>query len=408
VDCGVPVPRAAWASGPTDVWVVGHEVVSLDFTPHVAYVARWDGERWDVLADPQRGPLLSVFGFGPDDVWIDGRYHWDGRSFTEHCPPSGASGAIGGAGGRLFSYGPASIAVRDFGQWRRQVALWTSWASIGSGGDGSVWAVTSDGTIASFEGGRWTASPPPQPTPQFVRRAFGTPKGLWVIASGPDPTERLPGSWPETELWYWMGLWWTRSDVPEPEPRAGVAWPSGEAILFGERTWRWTSPFAGWTELPSPLAGRDVLAVHGPSPSSVWVATGASESVPAAVWHWDGASLSQVPAPGAIGSVFETVPGDVWATGHVGCPGPACHAALLHLEGGRFVDVGSPTDPGAVAGSGPDDVWVLDRGGAVRRPDGTPASFVPSGFSSWQLWGEPGVGTFAVRNLFGTIAQRLR
>jgi hypothetical protein len=44
---------------------------------------------------------------------------------------------------------------------------------------------------------------------------------------------------------------------------------------------------------------------------------------------------------------------------------------------------------------------------AIRRPDGMPASVGASWPTFWEMWGEPGVGTFAMDHR-GMIAQRLR
>jgi hypothetical protein len=137
----------------------------------------------------------------------------------------------------------------------------------------------------------------------------------------------------------------------------------------------------------------------------VWLFDAAYYEPPGA-WHWNGESLSWVPAPGGLWDIFEVAPGDVWAVGSQPCP-TSCGLALYHVEAGQFVRTGSPTDPRNVAGSGADDVRVAGIDGATRRPDGTPASVGASWPTFWEMWGEAGVGTFALDQR-GMIAQRLR
>jgi hypothetical protein len=69
-----------WASGPSDVFVVGGETER-------GTIFHFDGTDWSEMQLPTGTPLLVwVHGFGPDDVWVSGTrgtvLHYDGDAWT--------------------------------------------------------------------------------------------------------------------------------------------------------------------------------------------------------------------------------------------------------------------------------------------------------------------------------------
>jgi hypothetical protein len=96
-----------------DAWAVGKK--NLGGQSHSMYL-HWDGSSWTEIAGPNIGPLTSVTGSGPDDMWASvsfGEYggrmvHWDGATWTEFntAPIPGAT-HIGLS--NLSSSGPCDV-----------------------------------------------------------------------------------------------------------------------------------------------------------------------------------------------------------------------------------------------------------------------------------------------------------
>jgi hypothetical protein len=79
--------RAMWGSSSTDLWLsIGHQDESYDELMH------WNGSSWSaVVPDPnQHARFISIWGTGPDDVWLMGPlqlWHWDGMVWKTYDLP---------------------------------------------------------------------------------------------------------------------------------------------------------------------------------------------------------------------------------------------------------------------------------------------------------------------------------
>lgn len=74
--------ESVWGSGPEDVWLVGAK-------GYKGFIAHRDASGWS--AQPRRRQpdwfLFALGGTGPDDIWAAGNFgrvmHWDGEAWSE-------------------------------------------------------------------------------------------------------------------------------------------------------------------------------------------------------------------------------------------------------------------------------------------------------------------------------------
>ena len=111
---------------------------------------------------------------------------------------------------------------------------------------------------------------------------------------------------------------------------------------------------------PAARAQVELKAIHGSSPTDIWVVGEA----PAAL-HWDGQAWNEVPfgvsRPGTMFGVWAGGPRDVFAVGDGG--------AVLHFDGGSWSRMTVPTSQQlvAVTGRGAGDVYVLAQSSNDRE-----------------------------------------
>ncbi len=80
------------ASASDNVWAIG--LWRNTAGPFQALIARWDGNRWEIIRNPGEGPWTghaeAIVALAPDDVWVSGEFndstdfliHWDGADWT--------------------------------------------------------------------------------------------------------------------------------------------------------------------------------------------------------------------------------------------------------------------------------------------------------------------------------------
>jgi hypothetical protein len=221
------------ALSPRDAWAVGDYFSGREGGRHGAFIERWNGRRWRVVAAPiPRGAILwSVSASGARDAWALGQTdnggqlieHWDGRRWTI-VPSPNVRSSRGVINNFLFAI---SGSRRD-----------------------DVWAVGSWGSVPVGYGGR----------------------GDHALAL------------------HWDGRSWSRSPTPAVAQRSlflGVVTRGGQAWAVGDRGLqphqhtlieRWDG--AHWSVVPSP-AGFSLAAVTTSSGGTVWT-VGASGRRPLA------------------------------------------------------------------------------------------------------------------------------
>jgi hypothetical protein len=271
-DCSNRQPRpwrytSVWGSGPNDVWVVGDSLDGL-----VGLASHWDGTTW-TRTDVGSVPLLgAVSGQGAGDAW----------------------------------------AVGDHGT----VARW----------DGSTWRSTTAGTDATLNA-VWVDGP----------------DDVWVAAN--------PGTFT-----HWNGSAW--SSGTSYGKVVGGLWGSAPNDVWAVGDWIQHYDGKSWSPVATP-EGVSLSHVWGSGPNDVW-------AVGNSILHFDGSMWN--PSPGAPGGYFYGVwgsgPNDVWAVGQ--------GMSIVHWDGAKWSALPSPTkfDLYAVWGSGPNDVWAVGDNHAVVHFNG--------------------------------------
>ncbi len=166
---GAGAMSSVWGSGPDDVWVVGGE-------PGRGTAFHYDGAVWSEITDlPEVDLLVWVFGFGPADVWAVGVagsvVHYDGTTWTEL--ESGTEEDLWGVfgfgtddlwmvGGDIDTGDPLTLHW-DGGAFE-QVAVAEEQNEVGArslfkvwGIDGRIWTVGQRGLILELVDDAWVA-----------------------------------------------------------------------------------------------------------------------------------------------------------------------------------------------------------------------------------------------------------
>jgi hypothetical protein len=120
--------------------------------PYQAMIARWDGNRWEIIRNPGEGPWTgraeAIVAIAPNDVWVSGLFndgtdfliHWDGSDWTP------VDAGVDGAFAAFAALGPDDI-----------------WASS-----------PLDSRFYHFDGEAWSpADGPSIPGAQYILRGWG-------------------------------------------------------------------------------------------------------------------------------------------------------------------------------------------------------------------------------------------
>ncbi len=164
---GVGALSSVWGSGPDDVFIVGGQ-------PDQAEIYHFDGTAWRAMRVPRVPLLVWVYGFGPDDVYAVGlegaAVHFDGEKWTRL--DTGTNGSLWGVWGAspddvwivgedgidrpiiLHYDGRSIISVLPPANDRNASALYKVW-----GAGGKVFAVGDNGLIIEYQNGRWSQVP---------------------------------------------------------------------------------------------------------------------------------------------------------------------------------------------------------------------------------------------------------
>jgi hypothetical protein len=193
-----------WGSSPSDVWVVGDEVVGGGL---VAIVLHFNGSTWSIAYTDPIQDFASVWGSGPNDVWVSGlgdMVHFDGTAWSKA--------------------GPTSATVHTFGVWGTGPSDVWAWGTEDGG---------SNGMLFHYDGSAWSAGTPLGASLSVSDMWGSSPTGIWAI--GVDATS---GS-NRALMMHWDGHAWSilpqSANAPVLDDIAGSGpgniWCAGEAVL---------------------------------------------------------------------------------------------------------------------------------------------------------------------------------
>lgn len=168
---------AVWAASSTDVWFAGSTAV-----------LRWNGSTFST-AGSFSGPLLSVSGTGPNDVWVTGEntnvHHWNGSTWTTLFPGVGTTSYLS-----VLAVAANDDWVSDFIP-NKETAHWngSKWTAVkaSTGGWNGMSALSSTDIwgaggshVAHWNGTAWTAETPPGSSP-VLWSVTTRPGNAWVV-----------------------------------------------------------------------------------------------------------------------------------------------------------------------------------------------------------------------------------
>jgi len=220
------------------------------------------------------------------------------------------------------------------------VTLSAVWGSSSS----DVWAVGSAGTIAHFDGAKWTVLP---------KTDAGTKQTLFTIW-GSGPSDVWAGS-TERVLFHTDG--WKQDHA---------TW----SLVEGSQ--RWKERLAAF-EQSEPVGKLRVWTLWGTGPSDVWMLSNGAVRA----WHAEGygdGSVDWIPVLDyftgtsiAFKGAWASAPDDVWL---VGGEGKIVHSRTGYkdeLVDWELVNSGTHQDLNAIWGTAPDDIWAVGRIGTIRH-----------------------------------------
>ncbi len=317
--------RAVWGSGPDDIWVVadfgiithydGSSWSTVDSGTeanlrglhgtgpgHVVAVGEggtileYDGSSWSSVASGTGADLRDVWCAGPADVHAVGDWvilHHDGTGWTRSKEGGFSLYGVWGCAGDLLAVGyDGQIWSLEGGAWSKDrggigfdtitATLRDLWGS----GPNDVFTVGNGGTIAHFDGNRWS------------RMASGTMEDLQaVFGSGPNDVYAVGNN--STCLRYDGSSW---SSVIGPTGQLKDVWASGPNDVYvakgTETVWHYDGNT--WTTTTA-YSNADVWALWGFGPNDVYaIAKYQYSSSPhakilyAQFQHYDGATWTVV------------------------------------------------------------------------------------------------------------------
>lgn len=267
-----------------DVWAVGsyRKLYAPPFSYETtSWIQHWDGTAWTRVPSPSPTPypgggsvsLYAVEGSAPDDVWAAGTYktqapdgflgfqvfllHWDGTSWTQVDAPM----TSGGSGQNVEDV--LVIAPDDVWFFGDRVNVADSPASR-------------QALAMHWDGSNFTTTDVPY-IPELMLLGYGDGHSINdAVAFGPD------------DIW-------------------AVGQAHGSNFSPASNIWHWDG--SSWEFVPGPTPGlyNALFAIEAVAPDDIW-ASGAytpegGGAQPAFYLHWDGASWSEVPAPGGGGTL---------------------------------------------------------------------------------------------------------
>ena len=161
------------------LWATGSFVVAAGDDNNVH---RFDGT-WSTAQLAGTGGVQGLWGTGPDDLYAvtyQALYHFDGASWSPVAfpsPPVALQTIWGDADGTLVIVGANGEAWhREQGVWRRDMTLpYGGYRALYGSSASDVFAATDQGTIAHYDGIRWSPVRTPGVTPTGIRAAWTAP-----------------------------------------------------------------------------------------------------------------------------------------------------------------------------------------------------------------------------------------
>ena len=317
--CHVPLPEAVklngvWGDGAGVVWAVAED----------GKILRWDGNVWAIHASV-KGPLFSIWGSGPADIWIGGEaglFHGTGPSsgqLTFTAVPSDSDMPITSVHG----FGPNDV-------WA--VGGRITW-------DPETWEGKEESRVLHYTGPtgdpatEWRLDPISERPAVFSRVWGSNADDVWLGGST-DLAEPYGGLVLRGKSDGDGGTAFTEFPVGTgyfdsiQRPTGGVV--LDEAIIVGESRGRvgyiWigpTDPSDGGDAGPRIFTGDDlgfgymINAVWASSKNDAWIAGNGGR-----VWHWDGTSwsvggvtLTKFPLVNDLQAMWGSPNGDLWIVG---------------------------------------------------------------------------------------------
>jgi len=162
---------SVWGSGPDDVFVVGGPLGNSGFE---AVVQHFDGVSWETLAPGGADSFWWVSGTGPKDVWMSGEHgritHWDGLTFHTFAPLT--TSTLWG----VWPAGPDDV-----------------WAVGGTPGGG---AAADNDVVLHFDGAAWTKEALPMQLGRSINKVWGaSADDVYAVGEAGTIWHRKGGAW---------------------------------------------------------------------------------------------------------------------------------------------------------------------------------------------------------------------
>lgn len=294
---------SVWGSGPNDVWIAGA----------AGSVNHWDGTQWRSATAPTSQTLSVIWGTGPNDIWAvstaDVVLHTTGFKDGE---------------ARWSLMTPiADLSVPTIGGFLR--ALWgTSPDDIWTAGD--VWVMYRPTSFTPESG--WRSLPADGGVVWTPFSSFRNAQVRSIWGSGPDDV-------------------WFVGQRPFAAHTNGVKGPDG---------------LPKWTEFDTQSLAP-LSAVWGSGPGDVWAVGdyGTIRHFTAGASRW---AVVESPTMENLRGLWGAAANDIWAVGE--------HGTLLHYDGKSWRLSSGAFPPGkkphlySVWGSGPSDVWAVGGDTVLR------------------------------------------
>lgn len=355
-----------FATSPDDIWISSFHVAPSDRETSLTH---WDGSGWSTLRQDTWcdtgtcGQLPELFrsavAFSPTNVWINGRLHYDGVSWSE-IPgqlqvSQWASGnrAVGlsRANGELVPFASPIVSDIQAFDGTRWIASATThpvdWIFARDDGH-RQWLVSRGGDIIENDGAGFQSM---STVSTALRLRGGAESALWtgagydsVFGAAPDDVWAYDDA--SSRLVHWDGRSWS-SATRDIAPDCGWAFSGSDAFMVGvdpasgsRGLWHWNG--TDWLSEPYPFGADIPAAAFAAGKGDVWVAGSNYDQSPSrsVAWHWDGATWSRrfFGSGAAFIQILETIEGDVWTIDRQ--TDASTHLGLWHS--GNWSDAGMP------------------------------------------------------------------
>ena len=207
--------RAAWGSGPNDIWAVGDSGVILHWlgsswtavssgtlsdlyavwgaAPDDVWavgaggaIQRWNGTRWSTASPASNTFWKGVWGSAANDVWLIGNigdtWRWNGTAFSKTITTN-TSGVWGRSRDEVYSWGQGKVTRWNGSTWidlalpNPNARLGIS-MSVNGGPTGDIWVVA-DGEVTRWNGSAW--SPPERLIYSYLESVVVTATDVWAV-----------------------------------------------------------------------------------------------------------------------------------------------------------------------------------------------------------------------------------